>query len=38
MDAHVVTGERENLRDAMSHETGTDDGNARFRRHLHPAV
>jgi len=27
-DRHVMTGKREYLRNAMTHQTGTDDGNA----------
>ena len=27
-DRHVMTGKRENLRNAVTHEAGTDDGNA----------
>jgi hypothetical protein len=39
VDAHVMAGEREDLRDPVPHETGADDGNARIRRqHRHPAV
>ena len=38
VDAHIVTGERKYLRDAVSHEAGANDGNARFCRHGQPAV
>ena len=30
-DRHVVAGEREHLRDAVAHQAGADDGDARFR-------
>ena len=38
MDAHLVSGERKYLRDSVPHEARADDGDARFRRHRHPAV
>ena len=31
-DGDVVAGDREHLRDAVAHEAGADDGNARLRR------
>ena len=37
-DRHLMAGGGENLRDAVAHEAGADDGNARFRRHVQPAV
>jgi len=36
-DGYFVAGKREHLRDAVTHEAGTDDGNARF-GHSQPAV
>ena len=36
-DLHLVAGQRENLRDAVAHQAGADDGDARF-RHAQPAV
>ena len=38
IDGDVVTREREHLRNAVPHEAGTDDGDARFRHAPHPAV
>ena len=37
IDRHVMAGEREHLGDAVAHQAGADDGDARF-RHGHPAV
>ena len=36
-DRHVVTGEREHLRNAVAHQPGADNGDARF-CHRQPAV
>ena len=32
-DGDVMAGQREHLRDAVAHEAGADDGDARFRGH-----
>ncbi len=36
-DLHLVAGQRENLRDAVAHQAGADDGDARL-CHYQPAV
>ena len=36
-DLHLVAGQRKNLRDAVAHQAGADDGDARF-CHRQPAV
>ena len=37
IDGDVMAGEREHLRDAVAHQAGADDGDARF-AHVQPAV
>ena len=37
-DRHVVAGEREHLRDAVAHQAGADDGDARLSPCCQPAV
>jgi hypothetical protein len=37
VDRDLMTGEREDLRDAVAHQAGADDGDARF-THDQPAV
>ena len=38
VDGDVMAGEREHLGDAVPHQAGTDDGDARLRAIAHPAV
>ena len=37
-DRHLMAGNGENLRDAVAHEAGADDGNPRLLGHIQPAV